>query len=240
MAKTRAQIIAQLKAYIPNLDNTTHDTTVDNLIDLAAEMVSSQHNFSYLRATAPATHDVVADEHYVDESDFSFTNFKEILFLEWIKSSTGENAQIRYLPEKDFRDRFRYVEYSGNTDGKPTFYTRSGQRLFFNRQLDETVTVRAWYHKLHGALTSDATEHSFVPDMLGFNAIVSVALSEAHMFVPGLVLNKKAQAAASFAQYWVDKLIAADLDRADEGIEITPKHMKDSSGGLTDPYYWIS
>jgi hypothetical protein len=237
--KTRTDIIAQLKAYIPNLDVTSHDTSVDNLIDLAAEHISGMHNFSYLRATTPATHDVTADEYSIAESDFSFTNIKEVLFLEWIKSSTGENARIHYLPERDFHDRYRYISYSGNTDGKPRHYTRVGNTFLFNCQLDETVTVRAWYQQYHGTFADDDASHSFVPDMLGFHAIVCVCLQECHRLLPGLQLSPKAQAAAGNAMYWIEKLIDADLNRADEPVEFVPQYKKDTQGGITDPYYWV-
>ena len=237
--KTRSNIISQLKEYIPNLDASSHDTAVDNLIDLAAEYISGLYNFSYLRATSPATHDVTANEYTVAESDFSFTNLKEVLFLEWVKSGTGENARIHYLPEPEFHDRYRYVSYSGNTDGKPRHYTRAGSTFLFNCQLDETVTVRAWYQQYHGAFALDTTSHSFQPDMLGFNAIVAVVLSEAHRIIPGLQLNPKAQSAASYAQYWINELIKADSVRADEEIKLFPKYKRDSSGGQTDPYHWV-
>lgn len=239
MAKTRTDIIDQIYEYLPNVNVDSHDTALDNLIDLAAEQVSSQYNFSYLRATSPATHDVSANEYTVAETDFSFTNLKEVLFLEWVKSGTGENARIHWLPEQEFHDRYRYVSYSGNTDGKPRHYTRAGKTFLFNCQLDETVTVRAWYQQYHGAFTDDATEHNFVPDMLGFNAIVAVALQEAHRLIPGIQLNPKAQSAASYAQYWVEELIKADAQRADEEVKLFPKYKRDSSGGVTDPYHWI-
>jgi hypothetical protein len=237
--KTRTDIINQIHEYLPNMNVSSHDTALDNLVDLAAEYISGFYNFSYLRATSPATHDVVADEYYVDESDFSFTNLKEILFLEWIKSTTGENAQITYLPQKQYHDMFRYVSYSGNTNGKPMFYTRIGKRLMFNCQLDETVTVQAWYQQYHGAFAADETSHSFEPDMLGFNAIVSVALQEAQSLIPGLQLNPKANFVISKASYWIEELIKADGNRADEEIRMAPKHSRDVRGGVTDPYYWV-
>lgn len=238
--KTRADIIAQLKEYIPNLNATAHDAAVDNLIDLSAEHISGRHNFSYLRATSPATHDAAANEYYMDESDFSFTNLKEIYFLEWIKAATGENARIEWLPENEFRRRFRYVEYSGKADGKPAFYTRSGNRFFFNCQFDEAATIRAWYQKYHGAFAGDSTSHSFQPDMIGFNAIVAVALAESQTMIPGLVLNPKAQSAAGTAEYWISQLVQADIGKNEEGVKLAPKQYRRGSGGETSPYDWVA
>lgn len=237
--KTRSDILAQLYQYIPNTNVSSHDAAVDNLVDLAVEYISALHNFTYLRATTPATHDVVADEYSVAEADFSFTNLKEVLFLEWIKAATGENSRIMSLPELEFHDRYRYVSYSGNTDGKPKHYTRVGKTFLFNCQVDETITVRAWYQKYHGAFASDGTSHSFEPDMMGFNAIVDVALQEAHRMIPGLQLNPKARSAASYAKYWTDELIKADLKRSDEEIKLFPKYKRSGGGGLTDPYHWL-
>lgn len=238
--RTRSDIINQVYSYLPNLNVSSYDTTLDNLINLAAEEISRRHNFTYLRATAPATHDLVADEYYVDESDFSFTNFKEIIFLQWIKSGTGENGRIKYLPQQDFVNRYPYVEYSGNTDGKPKHYTRVGTRYFFNCQLDETVTLRAWYQQLHGNFAGDSTSHSFDPDNLGFQAIVACVLSEAQEAIPGLQLSQKAIETAQRKEYWINQLIEYDLNRANEPIEIEPLHRRtDSSAGVTDPYSWV-
>ena len=238
--KTRADVIAQLKSYVPNLNASDHDTTVDNLIDLAAEIVSSRHNFTYLRETTPATHDIAAAEYSVAESEFSFTNFKEALFFEWINSTTGENARIRYLSERQFHDRYRYISFSGVTSGKPKYYTRVGKTFLLNCPLDEDVTARVWYQKYHGAFTDDDTSHGFEPNMLGFQAIVCVALQEVQRFVPGLQLSQKAQAAAMNAEVWIERLIQADLIKSDEDIEIEPLHTRGSSGGQTDPYSWVS
>ena len=238
--KTRSQIISQVYQYVPNMNVSSHDTTLDNLIDLAAEEISRRHNFTYLRATAPATHDVTANEYYIDESDFSFTNFKEILFLQWIKSSTGENARINYLPQQDFLARYPYVEYSGSTDGKPKYYTRIGTRYFFSCKLDETVTMRACYQQLHGNFADDATSHSFDPDNLGFQAIVACVLSEIHEALPGLQLSDKVVEAIQRKEYWINQLIEYDLRRANEPIEVEPLHRQDTAWpDVIDPYNWI-
>ena len=238
--RTRSEIISQVYEYIPNLNVSSYDTTLDNLIDLAAEEISRRHNFSYLRESTPATHALAAGDYYVDESDFSFTNFKEIIFLQWIKSSTGENARIKFMPQQAFLDRYPYVEYSGNSDGKPGYYTRIGTRYFLNCQLDEAVTLRAWYQKLHGNFTDDATPHSFDPDNLGFQAIVSAVLSEAQEAIPGLQLSQKAIEAVQRKEYWINQLIEYDLNRANEPIEIEPLHRQtEGVGSMINPYNWV-
>lgn len=237
--KTRTNIISQVYEYIPQVEVTSRDDLLDNLIDLAVEMISQRHNFSYLRATAPATHDVIADEYYIDESDFSFTNFKEILLLQWAKASSGENARIKFLPFPDFIERYPYVEYSGNTDGKPKHYTKTGTRYLFNCQLDETVTMRAWYQQLHGNFVNDAAVHSFDPDNLGFQAIVSIVLSEIHDALPSLEVSKKAGMAMQKSEIWIDRLIRADLIKSDQPIEFEWSEQRTGEAGITNPYEWV-
>lgn len=237
--KTRNDIINQVYEYVPNMDVTSHLATLNNLIDLAAEEISRRANFAYLRATTPATYSLSANDYYVDESDFSFENFKEILFLQWIKSSSGESGQIKYLPQQNFLTRYPYIEYSGNSTGKPKYYTRIGTRYLFNCQSDEAITVRAWYQKLHGNFASDSAPHLFDPDNLGFQAIVSAVLSEVHEAIPGLQLSNKVIEAAQRKEYWIGQLIEYDSARVNEPIRITPKHRDyDGAGDITDPYNW--
>jgi hypothetical protein len=238
--KTRAQILAQLYEYCPKVNVTSHNTLTDNLCDLAVEEISLRHNFTYLRANAPATHDITANEYYVDESDFSFTSLKEIMFLQWIKSGTGENAPIDFLPERDFLKRYPYVEYSGNTDGKPIHYTRYANRLFFNCQLDETVTARAFYQKVHGNFTDDNTSHAFQPDNLGFQAIVACVLSEVKEALPGMEVTPAGQQAMSKKEIWIEQLIRYDMVKSNEQIEIEPADKRSGEAGITNPYDWVS
>lgn len=237
--RTRSDIIAQLKEYIPTINVSSHDTMIDNLIDLAAEDISYRHNFRSLMATTPKTHDIEADEYYVDESDFEFTNFKEIRYMMWLKSSTGEHSHIKFKPtERFFRDH-PYVDYTGNTQGKPRFYTRTGTRIQFNCQLDETVTLRIWYQQKHGNFASDETSHSFEPDNLGFQAIVATVLGEIHDALPGIQLSPKAQIAMLKKEYWISKLIEIDLMKSDEEIEMGENIDGETSEGETQPYSWV-
>lgn len=237
--KTRTDIIAQLKEYVPSLNASDYDTAVDNLIDISAELISQLHNFTYLAVSTPATHDITEGEYTVDEDHFSMTNVKEILFFEWIKAATGENSRLNYLPPREFHEMFRYVSYASQTKGKPHYYTRQGGLLLFNCPLDETVTARIWYQKYHGAFAADASSHLFEPDKIGFQAIVSTCLTEIHRLIPGVELSQKASVAAKFAEYWVEKLIEADMARADETPKLRANIHRDSKGGLTDPYNWI-
>lgn len=237
--KTRENIISEVYEYIPQMEVTGRDDLLDNIIDLAAEMISQRHNFSYLRATSPATHDVTADEYYIAEADFSFTNFKEILFFQWIKAATGENARIIFLPFPDFIERYPYVECSGNTDGKPKHYTKAGTRYLFNCQLDETVTMRAWYQQLHGNFANDAAFHAFTPDNLGFQAIVSIVLSELHDALPALEVSPKAAMAMQKSEIWIDRLIRADLIKSDQPIEFEWGEKRTGEAGITNPYEWV-
>ena len=83
--KTRSDILAQVYEYIPQANVTSHNTLTDNLCDLAVEEISLRHNFRVLSASTHKEHAVSAGEYYVDESDFTFTNFKEIRLLMWLK-----------------------------------------------------------------------------------------------------------------------------------------------------------
>ena len=237
--KTRADILAQVYEYVPNANVTSHNDLTDNLADLAVEVISAEHDFTYLRSTTPATHDVLQTEYTVAESDFSFTNLKEITHLQWVKAATGEHNNITHLPEQEFHARYGYVSYSGNSEGKPMHYTRAGNTLLFNCALDETVTVRAWYQQYHGNFTDDNTSHSFQPDNLGFQVIVAVILQELHTSIPGLELSPKAQAALMKASVYVGKLVMADLDKASEPIVLRAAHTKHEDT-VYNPYNWTT
>jgi len=237
--KTRTDIIAQLKEYVPALEASDHDAAVDNLIDISAELVSARNNFSYLNVSEPATHDITADEYTVAEGDFSMTSFKEIRMFEWIKAATGENSRIKYLPIREFHDRFRYISYSGNTPGKPTFYTRQGNSLLFNCQVDETITARIWYSKYHGNFANDSASHLFQPDNIGFQAIICTALTELRRLIPGVEVPQQALAAAQFAEYWIERLIEEDIGKSDEGVKIAPADKKENYSSTSDPYDWV-
>jgi hypothetical protein len=234
--KTRTNIISQVYEYIPKMNVTSHDTTLDNLIDLAAEEISLRHNFTYLAANAPATHAVAANEYYIDEADLSFTNLKEILYLQWIVSARGESGKLKWIPFREYQQRFPYVEYSGNTDGKPVYYTKYGNRIFFNCQLDEAVTMRAFYQKTHGVF---ATVHLFQPDNIGFQAIVACVLSECRELLPGLEWSQAAIQALEKKELWIQQLIKHDMVNSDEDIEMEPAHRKDYDTGAESPYSWV-
>ena len=161
------------------------------------------------------------------------------MFFQWIKSATGENAEIKSLPYIKFLRKYPYVEYSGNSDGKPKYYTRYANRLFFNCQLDETVTARAFYQKTHGSFANDAAEHSFQPDNIGFQAIVAFVLSELRESLPGVKLSPAVAAAIAKKDYWVNKLIEHDLVNAHEEIEIEPLHKIDYPDTTINPYDWV-
>lgn len=238
--KTRANILSQLYEYLPNADLTSHNTLTDNLCDIVVEEISGRHNFSYLAANAPATAAIAADVYYLDESDFSFTRLKEIFRLQWIKSSTGEHADIDWLPPQKFIDRFGYVEWAGNSDGKPYFYTRFKNRFHFNVQADEAITARAWYYQYHGNFADDDAVHVFQPDNMGFQAIVAGVLKELHIALPGMEISKKALSAAQQYESWIAQLIAHDESQADEEIQILPAHKDHYSRMDSDPYDWVS
>lgn len=239
--KTRLDIITQLYKYLPTVNNSAHTTMINNLIDQAAEEISLRHNFTYLRATTPATYSAAQGTYYIDESSFSFTNFKELLDLQWIKTTTGENAPIRWLPEEDFRKRYPYVEYSGNTQGKPVHYTRYANRIHLSHMFDEAVTVRAYYQQLHGNFTDDTTSHSFQPDNMGYQALLSCVVGELREVMPGLAWTQIALQCLQKKSLWIEQLIIHDLRNADEEIEIEPadRRMEDYAS-VTDSYDWVT
>lgn len=237
--KTRSNILNQIYEYIPTINVTAHATLLDNLIDLAVEEISLRNNFTYLRSTDPATYTASEGTYYIDEASFSFTNFKELIDLQWIKSTSGENAFIKWLPEKDFRKRYSYVEYSGNTEGKPPYYTRYGNRIHLSCAFDEAVTVRAYYQQTHGNFADDDTSHSFQPDNVGFQAIVACALSELRESLPGLAWTQIALQCLQKKEMWIQQLINHDLINTDEEIELEPADKRDEEAGITDAYEWV-
>ena len=237
--KTRSDILAQVYEYIPQANVTSHNTLTDNLCDLAVEEISLRHNFRVLSASTHKEHAVSAGEYYVDESDFTFTNFKEIRLLMWLKSTTGEYGILKWKPQGSFQKDHPYLDYSGATRGKPTFYTRIGTRYFFNCPFDEGVTARAWYQQVHGNFADDDTSHSFESDDLGFQAIVACVLSELHEALPGLQLSQKAQMAISKKEYWINKLIESDIIKSNEEIEMLENVDRETSEGDISPYSWV-
>lgn len=239
MAKTRQQIKEQIYKYIPTVNVSVHETMLNNMVDLAVEEISLRHNFSYLRATTPVSYSASAGIYFVDESSFSFTNLKELLYLQWIKPATGENAPITWLPERDFQKRFPYVEYTDNETGKPRYYTRYGNRLHLSNMLDEAVTIRAFYQQLHGNFTDDTTEHSFQPDNLGFQAIVASVVGEIREALPGLAWSQIAIQCLQKKEFWIQALLAHDLDSADELIELEPADKRMEESSITDSYHWV-
>jgi len=237
--KTRADILAQIYEYVPQANVSSHNTLIDNLVDLAAEEISYRHNFRYFAISTPVTHDLLEGEYYVDESDFSFTNLKEIRFMQWIISSDGSHGRIKWKPAERFLMDHPFVDYSNHTTGKPEYYTKIGTRYYFNRPADETITVRIWYQKTHGNFTDDTTSHSFEPDNLGFQAIVATVLAELHDALPGMEISLKAEQAIQKKEYWISKLIEADMKKADEEIIMLGNTDRDTSEGEISPYSWV-
>jgi len=236
---TRSDILNQVYEYLPTANVSSHDTLIDNLIDLAAEEISYAHNFRYLASSTPVEATLVADAYYLDESDFSFSNLKEPLHVMWLNSTTGEHREIRWKPQQTFHRDHPYRDYSSISTGKPKWYTRVGTRWFFNVPADESITVRVWYQQTHGNFSSDATSHSFVPDNTGFQAIVASVLEELHDALPGMEMSPKAIAAINKKGYWIQKLIDADMKRANEDVEMLENVHGDKSADITDPYAWV-
>ena len=237
--KTRKDILAQIYEYIPQINVSSHETLVDNLCDLAAEEISMRHNFRALAGETPAEHTIEADDYYIDETDFSFTNFKELRSLIWLNSTTGEHALLTWKPQEKFQRDHSYLDYSGVTSGKPRFYTRIGTRYFFNCPFDEEVTGRAWYQKVHGDFADDDAVHLFSPDNMGFQAIIACVLAEIQEALPGMDVSKKAIASLQKKEYWIGKLIDMDIIKANETIEMGENTDSEGSRNDTNPYGWV-
>ena len=166
-------------------------------------------------------------------------DFKSVRHMMWLKSGTGERGRITWKPaERFFRDH-PYVDYSGNTGGKPRFYTKVGSRFFFNCQVDETITIRIWYQGLHGNFSNDAISHSFDSDNLAFQAIVACVLAQIPEAITGIELSPKATAAAAKKEFWINRLIEADIMKADEEIQMGENVDRETSEGETQPYGWV-
>lgn len=237
--KTRADIIAQLKWYVPQLNAESHDTLIDNVIDLAAEEISYRHNFNFLSESTPIDVSLSEGDYSITKTTFGFTDFKEIIHMLWLISTTGSNAKIMYKPRKRFLLDYPYIDYSGITGGKPTFYTWIENTVFFNCPADEDITIRVWYQKTHGNFTDDSTSHLFEPDNLGFQAIIAVALSEIQEALPGMEISQKTALVMQKKEYWINQLIEIDMTKADQEIEMGENIDLKTSAGITDPYAWV-
>jgi len=239
--KTRSDIMNQVYDYVPQMHVTSHDTTLDNLIDLAAEEISSRYNFSYFQNPTVATEALAAGEYTKTEGDFTtFTNLKEILQLEWINSSTGEYGDIKWMPFRQFLKRYPYHDYSSRTRGKPDKYTKVGDDIILNRPADEAITLRAWYQQYHGAFATDTTSHGFIPNMLGFQAIVACVLNEVHDLIPGIEMSKKAMQEMAKKEAYIAALIDDDKSKVDEPFELNENVDSPGIAPETSPYGWVS
>ena len=198
-----------------------------------------RHDFSYLKANAPATLTAAADSYYDDESDFTtFTNLKHITYMQWIKSATGEHGRIDYMPTEEFQEQYPYVEYSGNPAGKASIYTKRGTRYFYNCKWDEAVTVRAFYQMRHGAFANDNALHLFEPDEIGFQAIVCGVLAAVQDVLKGVQISQKGMQMIQQKEYWINELIRHDLVKPGQEIKIKPNHRKIAFVRDEDPYDW--
>jgi len=239
--KTRGDIINQVYQYIPQMNVDSHGTALDTLIDIAAEEISSRYNFSYFQNVTPASTSISAGSYTETESNFaSFTNMKEILQLEWIKSDTGEHGTLKWMPFRAFLKRYPYHDYSNRTRGKPDKYTKAGSTIILNRPADEGISLRAWYQQLHGAFAADTTTHSFEPNMLGFQAIVSCVLNEAHDLIPGIEMSKKAMQEMAKKEAYIAALIDADKSKVDEPFEMSENADSPGIAPEESPYGWVS
>jgi len=239
--KTRADIMNQVYEYVPQMNVTSHDTTLDNLIDLAAEEISSRYNFSYFQNPTVATVALAAGIYSKTESNFTtFTNLKEILQLEWINSTTKEYGEIKWMPFRQFLKRYPYHDDTARTRGKPDKYTKVGSTILLNRPVDEAITLRAWYQQYHGAFAADTTSHGFIPDMLGFQAIVACVLNEAHDLIPGIEMSQKAMQEMAKKEAYMAALIDADKSKVDEPFEMAENVDSPGIAPEESPYGWVS
>ena len=239
--KTKADVKNQVYEYIPQMSVAAHGTTLTNLIDLAAEEISFRHNFSYFAADSPASVTIATGSMTANAASFAtFTNKKEILNIEWIKSSTGEYGEVKWMPLREFLKKYPYHDYGTRTRGKPSRYTRSAGKYVLNVPADETITLRAWYQKFHGAFSTNTTTHDFEPNMLGFQAIVSCVLSEAHDLIPGIEMSQKAMMEMQKKESYIQQLIEFDKTRANEGIELQENVDSDGIAPDESPYGWAA
>ena len=166
-------------------------------------------------------------------------DFKEIRYIMWLKSSTGEHGQIKWKPPESFFHDHPYVDYTGNTESKPSYYTQVGSRLYFNCPANETITIRIWYQGKHGNFDSDSDSLRFEPDNIGFQAIVATTLAELHEALPAMEISPKAALAMQKKEYWINKLIEIDIMRSNEEIQMQENVDRDTSEGQTQPYSWV-
>lgn len=243
--KTRADILAQIYQYLPQVNQTSKATLLNNLIDVAAEEISNRHNFRALRASSPDTAAMTAGQYYVDMTAFATMGgtagyLKDILEMRLMKTGDSTYGVIKYLDDKEFHDRFGYVDYASASRGAPSYYTRLGDRLIFNCPADQAYIARAWYQKYHAPFSTDTMSHQFESksNMAAFHALVYMTLLEAKSSMNAVEFPEELQSVGQMAEAWVQKLIMRDMDVGNEDFEMGI--MEDSGGDSTvNPYSWV-
>jgi hypothetical protein len=243
--KTRGDILSQVYQYLPQMNQTSKVTMLNNLVDLAVEEISNRHNFRSLKATAPDTATMTAGQYYVDLTGFATMGgtagyLKDILEMRLTESGKGTYSVIKYLDDKEFHDRAGYIDYASATQGAPSYYTRVGDRLLFNCPADKAYIVRAWYQKYHPPFSTDTMVHQFEAksNMMAFHAIVYMTLLEAKNSLNSFEFPQELQAVGQMAEMWVQKLIGRDMDIANEEFEMGTLDSGEG-GGVVDPYGWV-
>jgi hypothetical protein len=248
MAKTRDDIKNQIYAYLPKINQTGKATLINNVIDLAVEEISRQHDFRALRAHNPDTATLTASAYYLDLDSATFSTMcsssiylKDILHMRWLKSGTDDYGKITFLDDAEFHDRYGYYDYASRSTGYPFHYTRLADRLIFNCPAYEALTIRCFYQKLHPPFSGDSTEHSFGTkiNMAAFMAIVYRSLLELKSSLSSLEFPQELSGASDMYQKYLGDMIAADKDVANEEFELGTMETN-TSRWETNPYDWVT
>jgi len=247
--KTRGDIQNQLYEYLPKINQSGKATLINNVIDLAVEEISRQHNFRALRALNPDHALLSAGAYYLNMTSAWFTAMcsssvylKDILAMFWLKPGTTDDyGPIKFIDDAEFHDRYGYYDSTLRARGYPIHYTQVTNRLLFNCPAYEAIWIRCFYQKLHPPFAGDNTSHSFDSkmNMAAFMAIVYRSLFELKSSMASLEFPQElAGAKEAYEKYLVD-MITIDKDIANEEFELGTLETNNGRWD-TDPYAWVT
>jgi len=244
---TRADIKAQIYEFLPQINQTSKQTLIENCINLAVEEISLIHDFRSLRAATPDEASLVAGAYYLDLNASSFSvmysstvTVKDILEMFWRKEGTSDYGRIRFLDDSEFHRRYGYYDDSSREGGEPIHYTRLGDRLIFNCPARTALIIRCFYQKVHPPFASDGDTHSFgaKSNTTALFAIVYRALLELKSSLNSLEFPQEMSQLTPMAQKYASDLVSLDKYVVNEEFEIG--WAETTEGGFReDAYGWV-
>lgn len=247
--KSRSDIKAQIFQYLPKVNQSAKDTLINNVIDLAVEEITNQHDFRIFKEKTYDTFTMSTGSYFMTLNVANFTTmcasttpFKYIRIMRWLKQSGGEDyGTIRYLDDLTFHEKYGYIDYSSRTRGYPVHYTIIEDRVLFNCPVAEYLYIRCYYQKTHGAFDSDDTPHRFATrsNMTAFMYIVYRALLELKVSLSSAEFPQEIGGISDLVKKYAADLIAQDVEMPDEEFEIGWAERSDGNT-VVSSYDWVT